>query len=235
MPVVTSGTPSTSTSDRAPADLRPTGLAGLGSVVAMAVAFAVLPADAGGSAPDDVARRYADGSGGYLRAAVLESLSVALLGVFVAGLCVFLWRRHGGAVPVVAALGGTVLATCQLLGYAVIATLAYGTAGGGGTAVVTALYDLSAVLFVVANVGLVLLCASAGYDLLRGPGRYPVLGSASLLLAGAAAVASAAYAPDGPLSVHGDVGFVVGLLQLAWVLAVSVRLLVLRPPTSGRG
>jgi hypothetical protein len=144
-----------------------------------------------------------------------------------------LWRRApGGPAPVAAAVGGTLLVTCQLAGYALIATLAYGTAQRGDEAVVMALYDLSAVSFVAANVGLGVLSAATGWVLLRGAPRAGVLGWSSMLLAALAAAAACSYATGGLLSVHGDLGFLVLLLQVLWVAAVSVRLL-LSPPAAG--
>lgn len=208
-------------------DVRAAGAAGIAAVVTMVATFAVIPSDSGGFSPQDIARRYADGSSGYLRATVLESLSVGLFCVFVAGLSVALWRRQqGGTAPLAAAVGGTLLATCQLLGYAVIATLAYGSARDGDQALVMALYDLSSVFFVVANIGLAVLCAATGYVLVRGSVRRLVLGWSSITLAAVAAVAAGSYAPSGIMSVHGDLGFLVVLLQLGWTVAVCVRLLL---------
>jgi hypothetical protein len=146
----------------------------------MLASFAVLPPDPGGKTPDDIAARYADGSTCYLRAAVLESLAVGLFRLFIAGVCFWLWRRRAGAVmPVAAVIGGTVLTTAQLSGYALIATLAHGTAGSGDLGAVMALDDLSAVLFVTANVGLAVLCAAVGSSLTGRPPAGTLGGRAS--------------------------------------------------------
>jgi hypothetical protein len=93
------------------------GLAGVLSVAAMITAFMVVPADSAGTAPADIIQRYADGSDGYLRTTVLESLSIMLLIVMIAGLCELLRRRPGGELAAtVVGLGGGVLAACQLVG-----------------------------------------------------------------------------------------------------------------------
>jgi hypothetical protein len=201
------------------------GVTGVLSVIAMVAAFLVVPADAGGSAPADIAQRYDNGSAGYLRASVFESLSMMLLLVLVAGLCDLLRRHPGGDVAATAVgLGGGVLAACQLVGYGLIATLALGTAGRGDEEVVMALYDASAVAFVVSYVGLALVGLGTATVLVRARGRL-VVGGVSLVVGVAAAVGSSTYAAEGVLSPHGDLGFVILLFQMIWAVAVSVSLL----------
>ena len=206
--------------------VRIAGIAGLASVAAMVASFAVLPADQGGTDAAAIAARYADGSTGYLAAALFETLSTALLCLLVAGLGTALWaRRPGSMLPVAATIGGTVLATCQLLGYALIASLAHGTAAAGDLPVVMGLYDLSSSFFVVANAGLAVLAGASGAALLTGTPRSRTLGVSSLVLAAAGVASASANAPEGFASLHGDLGFIVLLLQLVWTAAVSVWLL----------
>lgn len=226
MTTATSTLPTSSALHEPIPQLRSAGVAGLLAVATMIASFAVLPPDSGGATPEDIASRYADGRTEYLRAAFLETLSLGLFCLFTAGVCISLWtRRRGAVLPVAAAIGGTLLVTTQLMGYAVIATLAQGTAASGDLDVVMALYDLSAVCFVVANVGLAVLCASAGSSLLTGMPRARFLGWTSIGVATAAMAATGAYAQVGSASIHGDLGFVTLLLQLVWTAAVSVRLL----------
>lgn len=212
-------------------DHRLPGLAGLLATTLMLAAFLLVPADAGGTSPDDVAARYAQGAAGYLRAAALETASLVMTAVLVAGLAVWVGRRNAGA-GMAAAIGGAVLVTCQLAGYAVIVTLAHGTAATAGTDVVTALYDLSAVLFTVANGGLALLSAAVGLVVVR---RHRVLGALSGITAAAAAAGAVALFAEGFASPHGDLGFLVLVLQIVWTAAAGVTLLRVarrRQPTS---
>lgn len=205
------------------------GLAGLVSLAAMTTAIMIVPADSGGTAPADIISRYADGSAGYQRATVLESLSIMLLLVLIAGLCDLLRRLPGGQLAAtVVGLGGGVLAACQLVGYALIATLALGTAGRGDEAVVMAVYDASAVAFVASYVGLALACLGTGVVLVRGAHRRRVVGGMSLLVGTTATVGASAYAATGALSPHGDLSFLVLLLQLLWMATVSVSMLLRR-------
>ena len=202
------------------------GLAGALSVAAMIAAFMVVPADSGGAAPADIIQRYADGSDGYLRTTVLESLSMMLLIVLIAGLCDLLRRRPGGELSAtVVGLGGGVVAACQLVGYGLIATLALGTAERGDEAVVMAVYDASAVAFVVSYVGLALACLGTAAVLIRGASGHRVAGGISLLVGTTAVVGATAYAAEGALSPHGDLSFLVLLLQLLWSVTVSVSML----------
>lgn len=202
---------------------RAAGIAGLLSVAVTLAAFTVLPADPGGSSPDDIARRYADGADGYLRAAGLETLSIVLFLVLVAALALHLRSRTELAAALVA-LGGAVLACCQLVGYGLIAVLALGTAERGDAATVMAIYDASSVAFVVSNAGLALVGLAAGFSLLRGPDRRTVVGVVSVLAGVAGVVGASAFAADGLLSPHGDVSFVVLLVQLVWTFAVALAL-----------
>lgn len=209
-----------------PPGYRSAGIAGLLSVGAIFAAFAVLPADAGGSAPDDIVRRYAEGAEGYLRAAALETASVALLVVLLAGVALRLRSRAGGELAaVVTALGGTVLASCQLIGYALIAVLALGTAERGDVSTTMAVYDASALAFVVSNAGLALTALATGWALLRGPARRIVFGSVSVLVGLAGVAGSSTFDTEGALSPHGHLSFVVLLAQLVWVLAAAGWLL----------
>jgi hypothetical protein len=209
-------------SDRS--DLRVPGAAGVLATASMIGAFFVLPADEGGSSPEDIAARYADGAAGYLRAATLEMLSLGLTAVLVAGLCAWVAQRSRVAATA-AALGGAVVVTCQLAGYGAITTLAMGAAENAGTDVVTAIYDLSAILFLMSNVGLALL--AAGVAVAAMP-RHRVLAFLSAITAAAAATGALALQQDGFLSPHGDLGFLVLLLQLVWTSAAGVTLLRVR-------
>lgn len=201
-------------------------IAGLLSVAALVGAFVALPADPGGTAAADIANRYAEGSDAYLRATVFEVASVALLLVLLAGLCLHLRRTPGGELAAsLVALGGAVVASCQLVSYGLIATLAHGTAVRGDDGVVMAFYDASALAFVTSNVGLCLVCLATGLAVLTGSGRRRVLGGVSLVVGLAAAVGSLAFAMDGLMSPHGDLSFLGLLLQLVWTVAASVSLL----------
>lgn len=217
--------PLASSATREPTDhLRVAGICGLLAVASLLGSFLVLPADPGGATPPDIAARYGD-STGYLRAAFLETLSVGLLCLFLGGVCFSMWRRQRGALPVAAAFGGSLLVATQLVGYALVATLAHGTAGSGDLGAIMALYDLSAVCFVVANVGLAVLCATVGWSMLAAGPRAALLGWISVGTAVVATAATAAHAREGAASIHGDLGFVTLLLQMVWVAGMSVRLL----------
>jgi hypothetical protein len=202
------------------------GLAGVLSVVAMITAFMVVPADSGGTAPADIIQRYADGSDGYQRTTVLESLSMMFLIVLIAGLCELLRRRPGGELAAtVVGLGGGVLAVCQLVGYGLIATLALGTAERGDEAVVMAVYDASSVAFVLSYVGLAVVCLGTAAVLIRGASGRRVAGGISLLVGTTAVVGASAYTAEGTLSPHGDLSFLILVLQLLWSATVSVSML----------
>lgn len=203
--------------------LRLAGAAGLLSVLAMLASFAVLPTDSGGQDAAAIAARYADGSPGYLRATVLQWLSIALLSLFLAGLCTALWNRRGSFPAVAAGIGGTLLLGSQLTGYALIATLATGTAARADASTIMALYDLSAVLFAAANVGLAVLCGATGMALLRSGPR--ILGAASIALAVLALLTLSAPTQAGTAGIHGDLGFAVLILQLLWTATTSGWLL----------
>lgn len=213
--------------DRAtPAAYRSAGVAGLLSVGAMVAAFATVPADPGGSAPEDIARRYAEGADGYLRTAALETASVALLVVLLAGVALRLRSRAGGELAAgVVGLGGAVLAACQLIGYGLIAVLALGTAERGNVPTTMALYDASAVAFVVSSAGLALTALATGWTLLRGPARRVVFGSISVLTGLAGVAGASAFDTDGALSPHGDLSFLVLLTQIVWALTAALWLL----------
>jgi hypothetical protein len=210
----------------APPTYRSAGVAGLLSVGAMVTAFIMLPADSGGSAPHAIARRYAEGADGYLRAAVLETASVALLVVLLAGLALRLRNRARAELAAgVTALGGTMLASCQLVGYGLIAVLALGTAERSNTSTLMAFYDASAVAFVVSSAGLALTGLATGCSLLQRPARQVGFGSISVLAGLAGVVGTSALAAEGALSAHGDVSFLVLLIQLIWTLAAALWLL----------
>lgn len=207
-------------------DLRPAGLAGVLAAAALIGAVLLLPADDGGAAPSDIAARYADGSAGYLRSVLLEFGSLALTAVLAAGLCTWAMRRSPVA-AVATALGAALLLTCQLLGYGVIATLALGTADDGALDVVMALYDMSTLAFAAGNVGLTVMATAVAVHARRG---HRVLGAWSAVTAVAGVAGAASIQPAGPLAAHGDVSFLVVVLQLAWTMAAGVTLL-----RSGRG
>lgn len=203
------------------ADLRPAGLAGVLAAVALTAAMLLLPVDDGGATPGDIAARYADGSAGYLRSVLLEFGSLALTAVLAAGLCTWAMRRSPVA-AVAAALGAALLLTCQLLGYAVIATLALGTAGDGGLDVVMALYDMSTLAFAASSVGLTVMTTAVAVHAWHG---HRVLGAWSVVTAVAGVAGAASIQPTGLLAAHGDLSFLVVVLQMAWTLAAGVTLL----------
>lgn len=203
---------------------RLSGLAGLLSVGFLLAAFMVLPADPGGSTPDAIARRYAEGAEGYLRAAQLEIASIALFVVLAAGLGHRLARQSADLAARVATLGGALLAICQLVGYGLIAVLALGAADEGDASTVMALYDASAVAFVVSFAGLALLGFATASALLSAPRRRVTLGVVSALTGAAGVVGANALSIDGPMSPHGDVGFLILLVQLVWSLGVAIHL-----------
>jgi hypothetical protein len=68
-------------------------------VLVFVVALLLLPADAGGERPEDIAARYADGHAGYLFATYVEALSEALFLIFTAVLSVYLSRHEISASP----------------------------------------------------------------------------------------------------------------------------------------
>ena len=216
-------TPQTLAATPHPRGLRIAGAAGVLAVIAVVASFMVLPSDSGGQDPTAIAARYANGSTGYLRATVLQALSIALLCVFLAGLCTAIWHRAQAVSAAAAAVGGTLLLSCELIGYGLIATLALGTAASRDASTVIALYDLSAVVFVVANVGLAVLCGATGTALmLRGP---TMLAGASIVMTILALLGVGTLTQSGIAGIHGDLGFALFVLQLLWIAAISGWLL----------
>ena len=207
----------------APAPIRLASAGALGAVAALAVSFAVLPADDGGTSASAIAARYA--ADGYLPAVVLQVTGVLAALVFAAGLSAALRRPARGLVLT----GGAVATALQLAGYSVIATLAAGTAASGSDDLVLALYDLSSIAFAFASGGWAVCLAAAAAGLLRTGllGRWAAVSAAVVALVCLAA--TGAVAPDGFAGVHGDLGFLAVVALHLWLLAVGVGLLRRRP------
>jgi hypothetical protein len=203
---------------------------GIASVLAIVVAFALLPADEGGESPADVATRYAEGREGYLRAAYVEVLSVALFLVFVAALGAVLRHAEGDKAPwaAVAVVAGSVAATLQIIGYALIATLAYRAAETGNEDLIMAFYDASSLMFTFAAVPLAVFLAAASAGIIRTRVAAGALGWFGLAVAAFSLVAGAALAREGAFSVHEGIGFFALMTFLIWLLATSTALVVRR-------
>lgn len=203
-------------------------VSGVASFAAIIAAFGLLPADAGGDSPADIAARYADGREGFLRAAYLEALSVGFFLVFVAVLSALLRRREpdGSPFSVVVAVAGSVAAALQLVSYGLIATLAYRTAETGNEDVIMAVYDASSLAYVLAGIPLGVFVAAASLGVLRTRVAPAPVGWLGLPVAAALIVSAASLTRDGLFSVHGDFGFVALSLFLLWLLAASISLVV---------
>jgi hypothetical protein len=202
---------------------RVAGVAGCGFVAALVISLITLPADdAHGSAADIIAR-YADGSAGYLRYAALEEVGIALFIVFAGGLSAVLHGARAGRSTLtgVATIGAAVAAALQLGGYAIIATLAHGTAARGNDDVVLALYDLSSAVFTSGMCGFAVFFAATAVAILRNRALGRTVGWAAALTA----VVTLSAAGEGALGLHGNVGFLAVLMAHAWVLLASVALL----------
>lgn len=206
-------------------------VSGLGAVAALVAAIAVVPADPGGTAPSDIAARYADGSAGYLRAAALEGLSVGLFVVFAAVLGVVLSRAVGrtSGWPAAATGGAGVAAALHLVGYAAITTLAAGTAATGDEAVVLAVYDLSAAAFALGSAGLAVFLAAVAVLVLRTRVLWRAVGWAAGLLAPLCLATAVSLGDEGVFSLHGDLGFLTLVLVHLWILGTAIALLRRRP------
>jgi hypothetical protein len=230
----------TSSSPRGPAAMAPVAAledrvaaaSGIAAFAAILVALFLLPADAGGGSAADIAARYSDGSEGYLRAAFAEGLAVACFLVFVAGLRNALARAEGPARTLASAvaIGGTVAAALQLLGYALIATLAHRTAGDADTDVVIALYDLSSIASGFSFFALAVFSFAAGTVMIRTGAISRMLGLASLALGALNLAAAGSLSQDGIFSVHEGLGFLAFALLYLWVLVASIVMLA-RPAT----
>jgi hypothetical protein len=201
--------------------------AGFGAVAALVAALVVLPGDDGGEAATDIVARYSEGSAGYLQASVLEGLGVTLFLVFAAALSAVLHRSAEGMSPLpeVAAVGAAVASALQLAGYALIATLAYGTASSGDTALVLAAWDLSSAVFTFSMFGLTVFLAASAAIILRTRVLGRAVGWAAAGTALVTLVASGSLAHEGPFGLHGTDGFIAAVLVHLWVLAASVALL----------
>jgi len=208
---------------RGPARLTAAG--GLVAAGALVTSSAVLPADAGGTSAPDIAARYA--ADGYLPAVVLQATGVVGALVFAAGMAAVLRTagRSGSAVPSLVLAGGAVAAALQLMGYAVIATLAAGAAGRADADVVLALYDLSSIAFAFGSAGWAVCLAAVAVGIVRSR----VVGRWAGWLAGAVAAVSLAaggsLAPEGIFGVHGDLGFLAVVLVHLALLVISTALL----------
>lgn len=201
---------------------------GILSVIAIVVAFVLLPADEGGESPADIAARYADGGEGYLRATYAEVLSVALFLVFVAAFAAVLRRAEGDKAPLaaVAVVAGSVAATLEIVGYTLIATLAYRTAETGNQEVIMAFYDASSLMFTFAQVPLAVFLAAASAGIIRTRVAPVALGWFGLAAAALSLVAGASLAREGAFSVHEGIGFLALMIFLLWLLATSIALVV---------
>jgi hypothetical protein len=191
----------------------------LAAVGALVTSFIVLPADDGGSSAAAVADRYA--ADGYLPAVVVQVVGVLAALVFAGGLSAVLPPPVRSLV-----LGGAAVAVgLQLTGYALIATLASGTAARGGDDVVLALYDLSSVAFAFGSGGWAVCLGAAAAGLLSTGvlGRWAAVSAAAV--AAVCLGATGALAADGFLGLHGDFGFLAVVALHLWLMAVGVALL----------
>ena len=191
------------------------------------MAILLLPGDSGGESAADIVARYSQGSDGYLRAAVAEGVSVGLLVIFVAGLHGAVARADEGARTLsrAAAIGATAALTLLLLGFALIATLAYRTAADADADVVIALYDLSSLAGQFGLFALVVFLFANGAVMVRTGAVSRRLGYAALGLGALSVVAAGGLEQHGILSVHDGLGFLALALVYVWVLAASVLLL----------
>jgi hypothetical protein len=196
-------------------------------VAALVAGLVTLPADDASLAAPDIVARYGDGSAAYLRFAVLEGFGVALFVVFAGALSAVLHRAGGGrsSLAAVATTGAAVAAALQLGGYALIATLAYGTAERGDDDVVLALYDLSSATFMFAMFGLTIFFAATAVAILRTRALGRTVGWAAAVTALSSLVAAGSVAQEGAFGLHGDVGFFAVVLVHLWVLLAGVALL----------
>ena len=208
-------------------------LSGIASVLVFLGIFFVLPPGPAGDGPADIAARYAEGHGAYLKAMYVGVVSVVLQLVFVGvvGFHLIHARERFGPLAWVGAVNGAVAGALQLGGLAVIATMAYRTAATASLDVTFALYDLSSILAMFASVPQAVFLGTASVALLWAPGRRwggMVLAALGLLLALAHLVAGATFQPpaadrsSSAFTVHGDYGFLTFLAFLLWMLAVSV-------------
>jgi hypothetical protein len=209
---------------------------GIASVLAIVVAFALLPGDEGGESPADIAARYADGREGYLRASFAEVLSVALFLVFLAAFSAVLRRAEADKAPVagVAVVAGSVAAALQIVSYALIATLAYRTAETGNEDVIMAFYDFSSLASGFAEVPLAVFLAVASAGIIRTRVAPAVFGYLGLAAAAFSLVAGASLARGGAFSVHEGIGFLALVIFWFWLLATSIALVVRGRPRIDR-
>jgi hypothetical protein len=202
-------------------------------VVYFCVAF-FLPPGTAGESPADIAARYAEGRAGFLPGLYVGGLSIVLQLVFVGVVTAHLARpQHRlGALALVGAATGTAAAVLQLVGIAVIATLAYRTAAVAGQDVTFALYDLSTIVPMFGTVPEAVFIATTSVGMLttarrRGWGALALAGF-GLALAAAHLVSGATFRlPVGDrgadvFTVHGDFGFLVSMAFLLWMVLVSV-------------
>ena len=208
-------------------------LSGIGSVLVFLGIFFLLPPGPPGNEPADIAARYAEGHGAYLRAMYVGSISAVLQLAFVGVVSFHLTRARFRCGPLawVGAVNGTVAVALQLAGLAVIATLAYRTAATASLDLTFALYDLSTILAMFANVPLAVFLATTSVGLVVASGRRwggLVLAGVGLVLAVAHLVAGATFqlppadGSTGAFTVHGDYGFLTFVAFLLWMLAVSI-------------
>jgi hypothetical protein len=203
---------------------------GIASVLAIVVAFVLLPADEGGERAADIAARYAEGREGYLRAAFAEVLSVALFLVFVAAFGAVLRRAEGDGAPfaAIAVVAGSVAAALQIIAYTAIATLAYRTAESENEAVIMAFYDFSSLAAGFAAVPLAVFLAAASAGIVRTRIAPSALAYVGFAAAAVSLVAGASLAREGAFSVHEGVGFLALAVFLLWLLATSIALVARR-------
>jgi hypothetical protein len=201
---------------------------GIASVLAIVVAFVLLPADEGGESPADIAARYADGREGYLRASFAEVLSVALFVVFLAAFGALLRRAEGDPAPlaVVAVVAGSVAAALEIVGYTSIAALAYRTAETGNEDVIMAFYDFSSLASGFAAIPLAIFLAAASVGIIRTRVAPAALGYLGVVAAAFSLLAGASLAREGAFSVHEGIGFLSIIVFLLWLLTTSIALVV---------
>lgn len=220
--------PTSATAADRPAPTRLAAAAGLLAVGALLASFVLLPVDDGGTSASAIVDRYA--ADGYLTATVVQALGLVAALAFAVGLAGVLRTAvaAGSPAPGLVLVGASLAAALQLTGYAVIATLAAGTAARAGDDLVLGLYDLSSIAFAFGSAGwsVALLGAAIGILRTRVLGRWA--GWTALVVAVLALVAAGSLAPEGFFGIHGDLGFLAVMGVHLAILALSVVLLVPR-------
>lgn len=228
MPVPTVPLTTAATAADRAASTRLGAAAGLLSVGALLTSFMLLPVDDGGASASAIADRYA--AEGYLTATVVQALGVVAALVFAAALAALLRTAvaAGSPAPGLILAGASLATALQLTGYAVIATLATGTATRAGDDLVLGLYDLSSITFAFGSAGWAVALAAAAIGILRTRvlGRWA--GWTALVASLLALTAAGSLAPEGFFGVHGDLGFLAVMVVHLAILTLSIALLVPR-------